>query len=307
MAVLEAIGTRIGALGEQLGPSIAGLGRGSGRGSGVVIGDGRVLTAAHAVRGDEVALVFADGRREHGELAGVDPDADLAVVAVDTGEAPAVAWPSAGTPPPALGAPVVALANPGGRGLRATLGFVSAADRSFRGPRGRRIEGAIEHTAPLPRGSSGGPVVGLDGSLVGINALRREGGMILAVPAGATERERIEALGRGERPAPRRLGIAVAPPHVARRLRRAVGLPERDGVLVRGVEPDSPAARAGLERGDLLAVAAGRPLDSVDVLYDALDEARPDRPLGLTIVRGIEERELSIAFDVDGSAEEAVR
>ena len=307
MAVLEDIGARIGALGEGLGPSIVGLARGSGRGSGVVIGDGRVLTAAHAVRDDEVALVFAGGRREQGALAGVDPDADLAVVAVDTAEAPPVAWPSAGTPPPALGAPVVALANPGGRGLRVTLGFVSAADRSFRGPRGRRIEGAIEHPAALPRGSSGGPVVDLDGRLAGINALRREGGLILAVPAGATERERIEALGRGEGREPRRLGVAVAPPHVARRLRRAVGLPERDGVLVRAIEPQSPAERAGLERGDLLTVAAGRPLDSVDVLYRVLDEAPGDRRLGVTIVRGTEEREFSISFEGDDSAEEAVR
>ena len=307
MATLEDIGARIGALAERLGPSIVGLARGSGRGSGVVIGDGWVLTAARAVRGDEVALVFGGGRREPGELAGVDSDADLAVIAVDTGEAPAVAWPPAGAPSPALGAPVVALANPGGRGLRATLGFVSAAGRSFRGPRGRRIERAIEHTAPLPRGSSGGPVVDLDGQLVAINALRREGGLILAVPAGATERERIEALGRGERRAPRRLGVAVAPPHVARRLRRAVGLPERDGVLVRAVEPSSPAARAGLERGDLLALAAGRPLDSVDALYDVLDDVRGDRPLELTIVRGTEERDLSVAFEVDDSAEEAAR
>lgn len=305
MATLEDIGARIGALAERLGPSIVGFARGSGRGSGVVIEQGRVLTAAHAVRGDEVALVFAGGRCEHGELTGVDPDADLAVIAVDTGEAGAVEWAPAGAPPPALGAPVVALANPGGRGLRATLGFVSAAERSFRGPRGRRIEGAIEHTAPLPRGSSGAPVVDLDGRLVGINALRREGGLILALPAGATERERIEELGRGERPQPRRLGVAVAPPRVACRLRRAVGLPERDGVLVRDVERGSPAARAGLERGDLLVLAAGRPLDSVDALYDALEGLAADQPLELTVVRGTEERELSVAFEADDSAEGA--
>ncbi|MBA3420818.1 MAG: PDZ domain-containing protein, partial [Thermoleophilaceae bacterium] len=97
------------------------------------------------------------------------------------------------------------------------------------------------------------------------------------------------------------LGVAVAPPHVARRLRRAVGLPEREGVLVRAVEPESPAARAGLEQGDLLAIAAGRPLDSVDALYDVLDEVRGDRALELTIVRGTEERELSVAFEVDDS------
>ncbi len=82
-----------------------------------------------------------------------------------------------------IGAPVVALGNPGGRGLRATPGFVSAANRTFRGPRGRARVEAIEHTAPLPRGASGGPLVDLEGRLLGWNALRLDGGPILAVAA----------------------------------------------------------------------------------------------------------------------------
>ncbi len=82
MATLEDIGARIGALAERLGPSIVGLARGSGRGSGVVIGDGRVLTAARAVRGDEVALVADDD----GELAGVHAAGGMQRVA-DHGQA----------------------------------------------------------------------------------------------------------------------------------------------------------------------------------------------------------------------------
>ena len=146
---------------------------------------------------------------------------------------------------PAIGHRVFALANPAGRGLRVTPGFVSSTARSFRGPRGRRIAGAIEHTAPLPRGSSGGPLVDYDGRLLGINSVRVDGGLILAMPADATLRERVDALGRGETPKRVRLGVAIAPPRVARRLRRAVGLPERDGVLVRAVEEGSPADAPG--------------------------------------------------------------
>jgi serine protease Do len=180
--------------------------------------------------------------------------------------------------------------------LRVTPGFVSSAARSFRGPRGRRIGGAIEHTAPLPRGSSGGPLVDLEGHLLGINAVRADGGLILAIPFDAAVGERIEALGRGETPRRVRLGVAIAPPRVARRLRRAVGLPERDGVLVRAVEDDSAAERAGIERGDLIVAAGGREIDRVDALYEALDQARAGGELELTVVRGTDERNVQVTF-----------
>jgi serine protease Do len=288
---------------ERVGPSVVGLGRGWGFGSGVVIAPGQVLTNAHNLRRGEVTITLAGGRREPGEVAGTDPDLDLAVVAVETGDAPAVDWdPDAAEAP--LGTPVVALANPGGRGLRATLGFVSSEGRSFRGPRGRRIEGAIEHTAPLPRGSSGGPLVDAEGRLLGLNSVRLDGGLILAVPATASVRERAQLLARGEAVAPHRLGVAVAPPRVARRMRRAVGLPERSGVLVRGVEDGSPAQRAGVERGDLVVAAGGREVEGIDSLYAALDAVPAGGgTLGLTVVRGTDERELEVAF---GSGEEEV-
>ena len=196
----------------------------------------------------------------------------------------------------AIGRAVLALANPGGRGLRVTPGFVSSGARSFRGPRGRRISGAIEHTAPLPRGSSGGPLIDAAGQLLGINAVRVDGGLILAIPADAALRERVEALGRGEAPQRVRLGVAIAPPRVARRLRRAVGLPERDGLLVRAVEEGSPAERAGIERGDLIVAAGGRELERVDALYEALDGARADGKLELTVVRGTDERTVTVTF-----------
>ena len=198
---------------------------------------------------------------------------------------------------------MLALGNPGGRGLRVTPGFVSSTARSFRGPRGRRIAGAIEHTAPLPRGSSGGPLIDTDGRLLGLNAVRVDGGLILAIPADETLRQRVEALGRGEAPSRARLGVAIAPPRVARRLRHAVGLPERDGVLVRGVEDGSPAAEAGIERGDLIVTAAGREVERVEVLYEALDGARAAGRLELVIVRGTDERTVTVAFSMSAGAE----
>jgi len=295
MSTVTTLQEAIAGAAALVGPAVVGLGRGWGLGSGVVIGDGRVLTNAHNLRREQVTVAFADERRETAEVTATDPDFDLAVLEVDTGDAPAIAWePNGGH---AIGTPVVALANPGGRGLRATLGFVSSEGRSFRGPRGRRIRGAIEHTAPLPRGSSGGPLVDLDGGLLGLNALRLDGGLILAVPATAAVKERVTALARGEAPEARRLGVAVAPPRVARRMRRAVGLPERAGLLVRSVDDGAPAAAAGLERGDLLAAAGGRELDRVDTLYEVLDEIPAEGgALELLVVRGTEERPVSVEF-----------
>src|SRR2546423_9851195 len=92
MAVLEEVTQAIRSTAERVGPAVVGLGRGWGRGSGVVIADGAVLTTAHNLRGDQVTVVFADGRRESGEVAGVDADGDVAVVSVDTGDVEAVEW-----------------------------------------------------------------------------------------------------------------------------------------------------------------------------------------------------------------------
>jgi serine protease Do len=294
MAVLEQQKT-IAEVAARVGPSVVGLGRGWGLGSGVVIADGQVLTAAHNLRREELTVVLPDGSREAAEVAGVDPDLGLAVLSVATGDAPAVTWEPADEP--GIGSAVVALANPGGRGLRATLGSVSAAPRSFRGARGRRVRGAIEHTAPLPRGSSGGPLVDPAGNLLGINSIRLDGGLILAAPANAAAKERVLLLARGEAPVSHRLGVAVAPPRAARRMRRAVGLPERDGLLVRAVEEGGPAELAGIERGDLIVAAGGREIDGVEALYSVLDGLPPSGgELELTVVRGTEERTVTADF-----------
>jgi serine protease Do len=301
MGVLEEIQKEVGGAAEAAGPSVVGIGQRWGRGSGVVVERGKVLTNAHNVRGDSVGVTFADGRSAEGSVAGIDPDGDLAVVSVDTAEAPPITWSEAGSPGP--GIPVVGLSNPGGRGLRVTFGLVSGTERAFRGPRGRRIAGSIEHTAPLPRGSSGGPIVDGRGRLLGINTNRAGDGFYLAIPADPALRERIESLARGESRTAPRLGLGIAPPFVARRLRRAVGLAEMDGLLVRAVEDDGPAGRAGIEAGDLIVEAAGRPARSADDLYEALDGAKGS--LSLKIVRGTEER--SVSVDLAGSGPVAER
>jgi S1-C subfamily serine protease len=290
---LDEIGAAIARLADEAGSSVVGIGQRWGAGSGIVLGEGRVLTNAHNVRGGQVSVTFADGHTVEGTVAGHDIDSDLAVIEVETGDVPALPW---ATDAPALGTPVFALSNPGGRGLRVTFGFVSGVDRSFRGPRGVRITGSLEHTAPLLPGSSGGPVVNAAGQLLGINTNRLGEGFYLAIPADEALRGQVDALARGESVQPPQLGVAIAPGHVARRLRRAVGLPDADGLLIREVSENSPAARADLARGDLIVAAAGQPIRSADDLFGALRAAASTGTLELTVLRGTDERTVLVTF-----------
>jgi serine protease Do len=290
MGALDGIQEEIQRVADRASRAVVGIGQRWGVGSGVILGKDQVLTNAHNVRAEEVTVTFQDGRTATGRVQGEDVDGDLAVIAVETGDAPAIEWAAGGTP--GIGAPVFGLANPGGRGLRVTLGFITGVERSFRGPRGRRITGSIEHDAPLLPGSSGGPIVNAEGQLLGLNTNRLGEGFYLAIPADQTLRTRVDALARGESKGWVRLGIGVAPPHVARRMRRAVGLPDADGLLIRHVEDNSPAARAGLAKGDLIVLAAGRPVSGIDDLFEAL--AAADGVIQLVIVRGAEERAVDV-------------
>lgn len=298
MTIFDEIQASIARLAENAGPSVAGIGQRWGIGSGIVLGEGRVLTNAHNVRGSHATVTFADGRTAEGTVAGHDIDGDLAVIEADTGQAAALPWATAA---PAIGTPVFALANPGGRGLRVTFGTVSGIDRTFRGPRGLRITGSLEHTAPLLPGSSGGPVLDAQGQLLGINTNRLGEGFYLAIPADEALRGRVDALARGESVQAPQLGIAITPGHVARRLRRAVGLPEAEGLLIRGVAEDSPAARAGLASGDLIVAAAGQPVRTVDDLSGALQTA--GEAIELSVLRGTDERSIQVAFGQNSQPE----
>lgn len=269
MSFLAETKETVATVAASAGRSVVGLGGKWGMGSGVVIGDDLVLTNAHNVNTDRALVTFLDGRGEQGEVIGVDVDTDLALLQVTTADASVIPW-EPGEVAPDIGTPVIGLANPGGRGLRVTLGLIAAADRSFRGPRGRRVPGGFEHTALAPPGASGGPVVDAGGHLIGLNTRRLGRGFYLAQAAGVEMRQLVTSLQSGDRPEPPRLGVGLAPVEVARRLRRSLGLDEADGLLVRLVEDDSPAARAGVKEGDVLVGAGGEPTNDVDDLHRIL-------------------------------------
>lgn len=277
-------------------PATVAIGR-RGRGSGVVVAPGRVLTNAHNLRDRTTQVTFADGTATQGTVLGTDLDHDVVVLEVDTGDVTPVAW---ADEPPALGDTVFAVSR-GHRGDRVTAGQVSAVDRAFRGPRGRRVKGAVEHTAPLARGASGGPVVDAAGRLLGLNTHRLGEGFYLAQPVDADLRTRVDALVAGTSIRTRRLGISIVPGPAAARLRRQVGLPDRPGLLVGGVVPGSPADAAGIDQGDLVVAADGTEVADVDGLWDVLDAAGDE--VVLRVVRGTDERDVPVAFTAPGSDE----
>ncbi|HEX5466520.1 MAG TPA: trypsin-like peptidase domain-containing protein [Candidatus Limnocylindrales bacterium] len=303
MDSIEQLEQTIGQVAGAAGPSVVGIGARR-RGSGFIVGPGKVLTNAHNLRGNEVTVMFADGHNLRGTVCGADLDGDLAVIDVETGEAPALAW---GQPEGlAVGSVVFGAAATSAGGLRLTVGTVSALARAFRGPRGRRIAGSIEHTAPLARGSSGGPLLDRQGRVVGLDTSRLGDAFYLARAADAAFQARVASLVRGESVERPRLGIAVAPPWVARRLRRSVGLEERAGLLVREVEEGSPAAVAGIRQGDLVISVAGTPVADPDALLEAIGTA--STPFEIGIVRGTEERSVSVTnleAPTDTAGEEA--
>ncbi|MDP9464776.1 MAG: S1C family serine protease [Actinomycetota bacterium] len=289
MSVINELSASARAVLSELGSALVSIGQ-DGRGSGIVIGAGKVLTNVHNLRDRTTSVTFADGRAEQGSIAGADEDGDLVVLDVDTASVAPAIW-AERMPEP--GDVVFALSR-GGHRTRISFGMVSSVDLAFQGPRGRQVHGGVEHTAPLVRGASGGPVADADGRVLGLNTHRTGRGFYVARPIDAAMRSTIDDLAAGKSVIRRRLGVALAPPAVAAKLRASVGLPARDGLLVRGVEPGGPASDAGITEGDLLVAAGDTPLVSIEALHDAL--AAAGETLNLTVVRGTEERVVVVAF-----------
>jgi serine protease Do len=277
---------QVTSLKDSVGAAVITLGRGARRGSGLVVAANRVVAMVYSLHSEQLEVRIG-GESQAATTEGTDPATGVGLLAVATGDVAPITW---AAEVPELGDRVFALGDPG-TGLRITEGRVSSAPLSLRGPGGRLIEG-IEHTAQMPRGSGGSALVNADGAVVGLNTLRTDPGFLFAIGTAAV-RPAVERLLAGEAETGR-LGVAIAPPRVARRLRAAVGLPERDGLLVRGVEEGSVAAAAGLQVGDLLVGLGDQTLDSLDSLFSVLD-AEP-RDTTLAVIRGVDEFELPVSL-----------
>lgn len=287
MGMAEELETAAAGVAETVFPALVGVGSRGPVGSGLVVEPGLILTCAHNVRFPGRSLHFADGRQEAAGEIRFDPALDLALVSADTAGIGAPAWSEA---PPKLGTPVLAAARPGDQGSRiapGVVGYLSAAAVGLE---------SFEHTAALPRGASGGPVVGWDGLVLGLD-VRRGDAAYEALVTDAALRQRVEALARGEARTRGWLGVVLYPDEVARRLRAAVGLGASQGALVREAIPGGPAERAGLCQGDLVLQADGSPVAGAAELQRHLVTLAPGASVRLTVARQSETLELQAVME----------
>jgi S1-C subfamily serine protease len=266
-----------------------------GGGSGFVFADdGLVLTNSHVVADAAVLTVaLPDGRRSNADLVGHDPDTDLAVLKISAPELSVARLGDSSRLRP--GQLVVAVGNPYGLQHTVTAGVVSALGRSLRSTSGRLIDNVIQTDAALNPGNSGGPLVTTDGDVVGINTAMIMGGQGLsfAVPINSA-RVVIPALLREGRVRRSYLGIGAQDVPILRRVVRYFHLPADTGVLVVSVEPDGPAARAGVREGDILVECAGEPVSGADDLHRLLTVERIGRQLPIGILRGTEQLTIEV-------------
>lgn len=259
---------------------------GAGTGSGFLFAaDGLILTNSHVVENAaRVRVTLADGRECDADIVGQDPHTDIAVVRISAPELTAAPLgDSRGLRPGQL---VVAIGNPYGFQHSVTAGVVSALGRSLRARTGRLIEHVIQTDAALNPGNSGGPLVASDGSVVGVNTAIIAGGqgLCFAVPI-STVTAVLPSLLRDGRVRRGYLGLAGQSVPLLRRVTRFHRLAQAGGVLVTSLEPNAPAAAAGVREGDLIVAFDDRPVETLDDLHRLLTEAVIGTAVGLTLLR----------------------
>jgi S1-C subfamily serine protease len=301
LELLDAYSRAVIGVVEGLGPTVLciegprGDTRG-GSGSGVLLTpDGYALTNSHVANGrTKLTAVTEEGDRLDAELVGDDPLTDLALVRLAARDLPFAELGDSDSL--RVGQLVIAMGNPLGFRSTVSTGVVSATGRAMRGVGGRLIENVIQHTAPLNPGNSGGPLVDTRGRVVGVNTaiIAMAQGLGFSVPSTTAHWVVGEPLAHGE-VRRRWLGIAGTTVGLPRTLVRELDLLADEAIEVLNVDPNGPAARAGLQVGDLIVAAAGRVTMAVDDLTRIVSIAPQGEPLELTIVRGERLRELTIA------------
>ncbi len=289
---LDAYSQVVTRVAESVSPSVVRIqvestgGRG-GSGSGFVFTpDGFVITNSHVVHGAEHIKVITPGSGESvAQLIGEDPDTDLAVLRID---APGLSAVRLGDSRRIrVGQLVVAIGNPYGFQYTVTAGVVSALGRSLRSQSGRLIEDVIQTDAALNPGNSGGPLVNANGEVVGVNTatILPAQGLCFAISVNtarfiASKLIRHGVVRRGY------IGVQAQTAPLNKTIARHYDLKHLSGALVLGSEAGSPAAKAGLQEGDVIVAIDGEPVEGVDELHKFLGEDRIGVTTRVTFLRG---------------------
>ena len=263
----------------------------SGVGSGFILSsDGYIMTNAHVVEGaSEVMVTLADKREFKAKIVGADKRTDVAVVKIDAKGLPAVKIGDVNRLK--VGEWVMAIGSPFGLENTVTAGIVSAKQRDT----GDYLP-FIQTDVAINPGNSGGPLINMRGEVVGINSqiYSRSGGFMgisFAIPMDEAIRvsDQLRATGKVSRG---RIGVQIGP--VDKEVAESIGLGSATGVLVSAVEPDSPAAKAGLQAGDVIVQFNGTKIDKVSDLPRLVGNTKPGSKASLTIFRRGKQQQLAI-------------
>lgn len=291
MSTIQELSNGFASVVAQAGESVARVeGRRRGAASGIIwSGDGLIVTANHVVhREDNLRVGLADGQTLEATLLGRDPSTDLALLKVtSSGLRP---LDNAGEPEMSVGHLTLALGRPG-RTVQATFGIISALGAQWRTPMGGQIDNYLQTDVVMYPGFSGGPLVGADGRLLGLNTSGLGQGVSLAIPTATIARvvESLQSHGRIRRGY---LGVSTQRVRLPDELAGALG--QKAGLLIISVEPGSPAAEAGMSLGDTIVTLGGKPVVRHEDLLAGLSGDVVGQKEVIQIVRGGQTQELTV-------------
>jgi Do/DeqQ family serine protease len=255
-------------------------------GSGVIIDGerGLILTNAHVIqRSGTIKVVLQDEREYEARIIGADPDSDLAVLKIDPREKlPSI--PMGSSDDLMIGETVIAIGNPFGFSHTVTTGVISALNRSIRTDE-RVFQDFIQIDASINPGNSGGPLLNINGELIGINTAiyAKAQGIGFAIPINKARRTVADLIQYGE---VKQAWTGLVVQEMDEKIIQYLKYPGRKGVMVKAVEPESPAQRAGLREGDVLLGLGNRKMAGLDDYLSASKAAVAGDPLEIQIWRG---------------------